>query len=604
MQLYQHVYGRVAEGLHGAYPGYQLAARSNELAEYADALEMLQRLSFFNLRGGSGTEVRYSFYRPAKGFLAFGRSRLAQDKSGAVGAFAHHFICEEEPFINSRISPVDLLKRLKFYNSENDLPSNRSLEVIDCSENEAAPPTSRFRMLALQLVEMYLDRSEPDIPMVVASDEEAWEILNEVFALLPRLEASRLSFSTLFVDAMDFAENFRLVFVPERKYVPAAAYAFRVFDSGVDGAEANQTKPCPLTTLWRTCPQQAPAVLRLVYILRHTPERLDEAAALLPGLFKLGKIFRDCVESLQIPRLFDLILRDAHWIIMYRRAGGPLQLEPMRAPLWREPNTYLIPLMTAAPQLEQSGFADHVLRELAERAASGEVGIELISALPSPEALNRFYEVAKNKLNVELQQQLASRLRGETFYALQLHHTIAHRVVQLIADGNKQDWDAPFRWLERESDVFSHRSYDWAAVELARWTAQESERNFTLNSFHLTAQQYKDLLEAMWTAGTPRLDADRLDGCLFHQDYRAEYWAFLIRRLRISSFGTQKGILRIIAARFGAAATDDREFLDALKRAEDSSDLARYFMELLDRKKALDRRAQEHLRSLIKRRWW
>src|SRR2546423_7544855 len=88
MRFYQHVYGRVARGYRSGSPGYQLAALSEALADRQEMAEKLNKFSFFNLRGGKGTEARYSFYRPAEGFLSFGCSRLARDRSGAIGSFA------------------------------------------------------------------------------------------------------------------------------------------------------------------------------------------------------------------------------------------------------------------------------------------------------------------------------------------------------------------------------------------------------------------------------------------------------------------------------------------------------------------------------------
>ena len=72
MQFYQHIYGRVSRGYRGRDEGYQVAAMSNELASWPQLVEKLSRYSFFEKYPGEGNPVRYSFFCPGDGFLAFG----------------------------------------------------------------------------------------------------------------------------------------------------------------------------------------------------------------------------------------------------------------------------------------------------------------------------------------------------------------------------------------------------------------------------------------------------------------------------------------------------------------------------------------------------
>src|SRR5438128_199497 len=113
MKFFQHVYGRVGRGYVGSSPGYQLAALTDELATATDVIEKLNQLSFYNLTDAKIAEARYSFFRPAKGYLAFGRSQLARDRTRTAGAFAHHFVCTEDDFARFSASPIDLFEALK-----------------------------------------------------------------------------------------------------------------------------------------------------------------------------------------------------------------------------------------------------------------------------------------------------------------------------------------------------------------------------------------------------------------------------------------------------------------------------------------------------------
>lgn len=615
MRFYQHVYGRVMKGYKSASPGYQLAALSDEIADHHEMIEKLNRFSFFNMRGGQGDEVRYSFYRPAKGFLAFGRSHLARDRTGAIGSFAHHFVCEENEFINSSFSPASFLRwlafsdsEIKFFDSESHLPPNRSLDAREFQPADMEPQDGKFRPLALELVDICLNKSEQTIPLVVASDsdprDDTWAILEELFGLLPRQEASRLSFSTLFVDASEFAWSFRLIFVPDRKHIPVESYNYTIFEPGAGEAPSPRTKPVPLTLLWLNHSDEAPMFLEFANIMRHAPARSSDAEALLPRLLSLGKVFRDSVESLQIPGIFGLILKDADRITAYRSAGAPLAYKDMTQTIWESedgPDVRLIPLLKAAPQLNQPDFADSPLTDLARHAASGQVEVALIGSLPSPD-LVRFYVIAASKLELSDQQKLARKLRGNPFYHNQLHDSVARQVIGMIR-GDDRNWIEPARWLDSERDALGADSFARATLDLAAWVSRKGEGSFRMSAYRIERRQYDALLEAAWKGGADFLKGDRIGDCLYHRDYNNDYFSFLIGKLRTSGFSRQKDILRTIAARFGSSAVRRRDLIDTIKNDGDASDLARYFREKLRDNNSLDEMADDILKS-IGRKWW
>ncbi|MEW6209239.1 MAG: hypothetical protein AB1631_12785 [Acidobacteriota bacterium] len=611
MRFYQHVYGRVMKGYTGASPGYQLAALSDELADKPEMIEKLNRFSFFNMRGGQGDEARFSFYRPAKGFLAFGCSRLARDRTGAIGSFAHHFVCEESEFLRASFSPSSLIRRLasadveiKFFESESHLPANRSLDAREFQPESAEPQGGRFHALALEIGNIFLNKTEQAIPLVVASDEDAWAILDELFSLLPRLEASRLSFSTLFVDASEFTWSFKLIFVPDRKFIPVESYNYAIFETGE--AISRPSRPVPLISLWMDRAGEAPRFLEFANTLRHAPARRQEAETLLDSLLPLGAIFRDSIESLQIPNVFNLILKNADWIVAYRRAGKPLVYEDMIETIWENtlgPEAYFVPLLKAAPQLDQPGFADSLLIDLARRAASDQAEVSLICSLPSPDMLNRFYMLAADRLKLSDQQKLARRLRGQPFYHNQLHDSIARHVVGLIRS-DQREWIEPARWLQSEQDALGAHTFARAALDLANWVYSKGRQSLRLSGYQIDRRQYSDLLEAAWRGGADFIKVDWVDDCFYHQNHYEYYFAFLVARLRASGLSTQKGILRIIAARFRSQAARNRDLVEAIKRDDDASSLAKYLREQLRDNNALDDRASDILKSIERESKW
>src|SRR4051794_5537656 len=126
MKFHQHVYGSVSVGLKGDMPGYQVAALSPELERAPELVDALNRLSFFK-RSSDGATARVSFFRPVAGYVAIGRSCMAEDLTGSVGSFAHNLVCKEEDFLASDLAVVAILRSFRFLAREADLPGERAL---------------------------------------------------------------------------------------------------------------------------------------------------------------------------------------------------------------------------------------------------------------------------------------------------------------------------------------------------------------------------------------------------------------------------------------------------------------------------------------------
>src|SRR5438128_19014 len=125
MRFEQHVYGRVAQGFRTPRPGFQLAAVTESLMERPETIDALDRLSFCRPWNGEGPRERYSLFRPSPGWVAFGCARMAKDRSGALGSFAHNCVCAEADLVASGASVTSIMRSLTFFESETHLPADR-----------------------------------------------------------------------------------------------------------------------------------------------------------------------------------------------------------------------------------------------------------------------------------------------------------------------------------------------------------------------------------------------------------------------------------------------------------------------------------------------
>ncbi len=599
MQFHQHVYGRVAKGYLSGSPGYQLAALSESLTDRRDMIDKLNKMSFFNL---SGDEARYSFYSPGDGFLAFGCSRLSRDRTGAIGSFAHHFICTESDFVQSQQSPATVLKYLidnsKFLEKETQLPAERSLPPEEFELSLETTRTPEFQPLAANLLNLYLDKSEKSIPLVVSSDNDAWQILAETFRLLPQLEAAHLSFSTLFTEASDFAGSFRLVFIPDSKYLPPDAYNYTVFEPGVTEIK-NPKSPVALTELLLTAPADYEAFLELIHVLRHAPEKLDEVETHFARLILHGKLFRDCVEFLNAPRIFELVLRRRSSIVAYGRAGRPLNYSDLSPVLWAHKDDYLPELLAAIGHLDDRKLRDSLLIDVARRVVKGDVPAEVLGQLVSTD-LDHFFALAHD-LSIDERCYLAETLTKESFYGLQLHNQIARYLVSAIAEGRGQSWQRIGQWLQQQEKHLSLEPFAKAAIAMARWAGEESFYPPMLNDYRIAPVQYEALLEALWTTATKqKLPPADFDQAAFDMNHRGPYFSFLVRKLPEAN---AEVILSFIARRYGSQAAGEASLISAIKRMDNASHLADYLMEELKKHGFLDSFSEKILKDISRRSW-
>lgn len=578
MRLLQHVYGRVARGYRGGTEGFQLAALSDGLAGRGDVVDEMNRLSFFNFRGGDGHQARYSWFRPSDDYVAFGRSLLAVDRTGSSGSFAHHYVCETCEFLRSRLSPVDMLRALPFYSRESDLPDDRSLPEIEIDDSNRETDLPEPCPLALRLVDMFMAWSGPTIPMVILPEDDTWPVLKDIFRILPQLESSYLSFSTLFVAASDYAGRFRAVFVPDRQYVPTGSYLFTPIAPA--DIEAAQTRPAALTEFWRRQPSKGPSLLRLANVLRSETGDPAEMERIVPELLATGQPFRAGIESLQVPGLMEVLLSRADWLTQYWRVGAPLTYHQLAEPLWRSPEACVPTLLAATTDLREDAVRDAVLEGLGQRIADERLGLAMLELLQANGLLTRFYEVTAARLTTGSLCRLARRLRGQAYYRNHLHHAVARRILDSMARGSEVGRDFAW-WLDEESIALSHEPFLRAAADLAAWAIEPKAPGSRLRDYTLTESQYATLLPAVWFVGSRRLSGDRLVRLLYREDYSGEFLSLLAQRFPDQDTADQEDLLLGCARECGPHKAVNADLLHAIEMSKDAGRLARYYRRIL-----------------------
>ncbi len=559
-------------------------------------------MSFFHPTGSRDDEARYSFYRPAPGLLAFGCSRLARDRTRSIGAFTHNFVCEESEFLSIHASPLSLLQCLPFVRSEHELPpESRSLPTVEIDPTNQQSSAPHCRDLALQLLDFHLGSGTAHVPLVVAPEDETWLILTEIFTLLPRVERTRLSFSTLFVDAAEFVAAFSLVFVPDRAHIPAGSYVFRIFDA--HERPPAEPKPTAFADFWRSHADRGLRLVGFVDALRHGPP--SEAAEILPELLELGRPFRASLEFLKVTETYDLLLTKAHWIVAYWKAGEPLSYSRVQDALWESPLDRLIPLLDATEQLRERELRDQVLCALATRVARGQLGIDLIGFLASAGMLVALFDVASSALATDDLQRLAVRMRDAPFYALQLHEAIARRVLDQIVHHPRDRSRKLEEWLRDEARLAPGAPFLGAAAGLIEWADAAGRVRLQLNAYPLNPSQYTHLLNAAWSIGEAAgLSGPGLVQALFHVRNRNVFLEFFAARLADSHLSVQK---RMIDAFFEVCQPDGRDheiLIGVIHSLRNSVDIARYYRKGLERMGPHQTVLIERLRAVEQRSGW
>ena len=570
MNIYQHVYGRVTRGYKGGTAGYQLAALSEELAACNEAVEKLNQLSFFHFRGGSGKEVRYSFFRPGSGYLALGCSRWARDLAGTVGAFAHHFVFHEDEFIAAAFTPIALLETLngQFYESEGYLPG-RVLPAIR-TEDLPLPPVSRPREaprdLILRLLDFLCGEPSPFTPLVVAPEDMAWPILDNLYASLHRPRIAELTFSTLFVEASDFASAFRIVFVPERRYIPAGTSIYRVFEA--DQLSAQSFPRAPLTEMWREHQDVAPQMIRFFDLSYLEPQNLAAADPLIDSLLAVGESFRRTLEYESVPNslLFRLLLKDVNRVKQYWQAGMPLPYSAVHSVLLEDFIGRLPVLLQVAAWSRDSQLRDNALLELATLIAGDEVPSSLTKQLDSSE-LAAFLRQAALLPDSDL-QKVGERLQPELRGAILAE--VAWRILRTVPTRSVTANQGIVSWLRRQCDLMSGTDFPHATIAFIDWCDSCAQAVFRLQEFNLDPGQYRALVKLAWELCAARLTERELIAAVWHDANSRELLTYFASQFSHYTFKEQSQFLQALVA-LHLREHDYEILLNAIRTSDGSS---------------------------------
>lgn len=593
MRFEQHVYGRVTRGFRSSSPGFQVAALTESLLDERSFLEGLNRFSFCQPAPGHDAIERYSVFRPALGWMAFGCARMAKDQSGAVGSFAHNFVCSERDFIESGASPVSVLRSLTFLRSEAELPRERSLESLPFDPPAAVISGGAWRGLALELVDAYLGGSAVIVPLVVLDVDQMWELLDELFGLLPRREAARLSFSTNFIEATPFLDGYRLVFVPSEKDVPRDESGYRVIHPEPGSPVGTSSRAVALSRFWRLAPNVGDTLCRWVDQLRARTERPDDNAR-VAQLLAVGAPFRDAVESLDIKGMYWWLSRNPSWVPDYRRTAGPLSADQVQEAVWSDPHQCLSPTLDALVSAGEPDLALNLLDDLGRRLVADKRWLSLVDVLAEREQFARFVEVLTRppRFDDRSMTYLADRLSHQPYYSGQLHRELMRRVLAGIV-GGQRCYEAE-HWVAGEG---GGASLARVLTALIAWMDASTWRRgtFRLRDFQaLDRGDYVLVLQALWRIAS---DVGQFAEMAFHESTRGAFFDFCARK--VASDGDFAKDLLTTVVRYCPVGRENGLFIEAVLSSAHSGDLAKHYLARLERERNPDQEAIERLRRII-----
>jgi hypothetical protein len=601
MRLLQHVYGRVGRGFESKSAGYQLAAISAQLRSESPLIEALNGLAFYTPRQAG---ARFSFSPPMPGWLAFGRACLAKDATGAVGSFAHQLVCAEQEFLTSCVQPWTLLQSQRFLGSEADLPENRLLDPIDAPPPGPvdAPEDGSCRGIDAGLADSHevtpfclklLDRvlaGGPRRILVVCSDAALGHVLLPLFALLPRAEAAKLSFSTLFVRAMEHLGKFRLVFVPNEGDIPSEPNLFDVLH-----AEAGTNRPSEgdvsyrhsLTRLYAQAPEKRDLLRGFIDGVRgHAePKPAGRDEACLQSLLELGPEFHQCMVELGVPVVRE-VGRRSDVLVVY----GALEAEHERRQAMdlvsAEPGTYLVPILEAAAR-GRWALERMVLTYLA-RHPTGERGEDRLAPLaPRPDVQAALVRTACVELDDPSLGKLAFELDHRGMDASAVDRELSRRLLASVARKDKAACMATGRVVDARAGANPARArcaadqaYMSGALGLGAWVLGTGAwRQF--DKADLAAADYRSLLEVfMDTVEDPR----RLPSW-YRLEYESDLVGAVLRRLdRLETMDQVELLwqLALTVGRFEILIIEP--VLSGIKRQPKRSRLAKELFALLKRR--------------------
>jgi GTPase-associated protein 1, N-terminal domain type 2 len=595
MRFEQHIYGRVAQGFRAQGPGFQLAAATESLLERPETVETLNRLSFCRRSTGEGPRERYSLLRPAPGWVAFGCARMAKDRGGAVGSFAHNLVCSEADFIASGASPVSILRDFTFFASEADLPSDRRLPLRELDRFDAPVRHPEWNAAALDLIDIYLGESALEVPMIVLDAARTWHLLDELFSLLPRQEAARLTFSTSFIEATDYLDAYRLVSVPGRSSLPRDEALYRIVEPAPEEDPRAARRHVPFTEFWRSQPRHGASLCRWTDLMRGNPAS-REIPPLLDELLTAEGAFRGAAENLGIKGIYEWLAQKPEWLESYHRAGGALDSALLRQAVWTDPQSRLLPALEGARNLGDRELMALLFEDLGRGVAAGNLDTALVAKLEEKGHLSQFLATVSDahRFDDEELMELAGRLDGKPFYRGQLHQAVARRVLVALemgrSSGSAERWIAA-RAGEGGSELFA------AIAALVAWRDSSTWRRkeLRLEDFGpLPPNDYPLLLRAAWTLAR---DARTFVRMAFREDVREAFFASCSHLFSRAELGEQRDLLAALAG-LSPWGTEHSELIHAILASPKAHELAKHYAGCLERSPRPDTEAITRLRSV------
>lgn len=600
MRLLQHVYGRVSRGFEGSMPGYQLAALSPELRPGREILECLNRLSFCRAGSGSGAgSPRQSFFRAGPGFLAVGQVQVASDLSGATGSLAHHYVFSEEEFVRSGCSPVHLLRHLRFFSKEGDLPEERELAPKEWVPSLPPDTGEAERERALKLVARIFGGDRLRVPLLVLPEEELWPLLDATFGLLPRSLAAELSFSTLFVDCSEFIMHYRLVSVPDLSPSQRLPQVLEPFPPDAIDAIRDRHE---LSEFWRQHPANGKDLLALANSLRYGPAPGEPGHP--PPPLATGSDFRQVIERLQLARpLYPLLLTAETALATYWNSGSPLPWSELEEAVWKEPETSLPVFARFLRRTDAGTLREDSLLDIGRRLASGRAEAHAFLAILEAGLAKEFYATCARRLEADELMSLAERLGVLHGYGGEVHRTLVER---LLGDGIP-DSDSPRVWSWMRRNAAGDGLIRAAVAVDDGWSSRLPELP-DLAKFGLGDEGFECLVPWMWNR-VARTEAGlaAVIGSLFRTRGHAVLWAVVTRRAARLGGDDLAGILAMILKQPFVSAGDESIALELVQSHPSPRRVASRLLKKLEREKvdspALVRRLEEVIRRHGLRAW-
>ncbi|HSS76188.1 MAG TPA: hypothetical protein VLV54_05530 [Thermoanaerobaculia bacterium] len=597
MRFEQHIFGRVAQGFRTQRPGFQLAAVTESLLEHPEAVEALNRLSFCRRGNGAGSRERYSLFRPEPGRVAFGCARIAKDQSGAVGSFAHNFVCSEDDLAASGASPVAIFRSFNFLPSESALPADRRLPPLEIERFDAAAPHPEWRAAALDLIDIYMGESAVVVPMVILDAERTWDLLEEIFSLLPGRETARLTFSTLFIEATDCLDAFRLVLIPDRNELPRDAPLYRIVEPTPREGPKAARRHIPWTDFWRSRPEQGKSLCRWVDLMRHLPHS-PEIPTLLDELLATAGAFRAAVEELEVPGIYPWLVRKSDRLVSYRPAGGALNAPQLRDAVWEEPASRLLPALEGLGVLDEQELVALLFEDLARRLVEDALDTRLASDLIGSGQGDRFLHTVCDPRRLDDPEliSLANRLRGEPFYEDRLDQAVAERA--LVGIARRRRSAAAERWVVRRAEEGAGGPLFAAIVRLLAWLDASiwHRGELRLRDFGpLPTRDYRQLLSALRSLAS---SSKAFLHMVFREDLRGPLLAFCSRELRTLEKDEQQDLLAAIAHLCQPWGREHEELMETIFSSPNAYELAKHYARCLERCARPDAETIARLRSV------